>query len=444
MGLRFHFIPTPLIHTQKKGMSKPKIGVFEISAALCVATLPWSLKLNSVCIIGYVILNGVNLARGKAFKKFDFQYFFGVSFLFWIACLWLVITKDFSEGFKHLEHSLSLIALPVIFAFRPETNARGTRFIFLSFLIACLLRYFLFLYQTVEFELIFIPDYWKELYLLSNDLFNEKVMHPTYFGLYLGMSSFICFHFYTRGTGKGGNYLWLLLVVFLLVLNLTLQAKAALIGTFLGLIIGMIFRVNNNFQKRFMLKGILIILVVGIGLMGFLTKVPNTILQEFSNYYHVLKGEDSQDSFDFNQFGTNYNKESWYQTNRIHIWRNSLKVVYNNPIIGVGTGDAEDALRKEFEKSGHTVLAVRNTNTHNQYLDFVVRYGLIGLLIIGGFFLRAIRKSMIQKNAVMLMFLAMLVTVMLTENILNRQYGVVFFSFFYGYLLLPNTIAEPT
>lgn len=428
-----------LLGTLNRLPLQSKVGFFDFSAAVCIATLPWSLKLNSACIIGFLVLNGILAIRSGQTKRFDTAYFLGASFLFWIACIWLIASSNYTEGFKHLEHSLSLIVFPAVFAFKGKSGQSGIKFIFLTFLASCLLRYFLFVFQVVEVELVLIPDYWKELFLLTNNLFNEKAMHPTYFGMYLGMSGFICFHFYLEEAVKSRKFLWGGLFVLFLLMNLTLAAKAALAGTFLGLLAGMASRIHAGFQKKKLVKGILAILVFGAGTAILLVKVPNSLVQEFNSYYQLLQGENSEDAFEYDLYGSNFNEQSWYTTNRIHIWRAGLNVVKENPLLGVGTGDAEDALKEEFVRRGNTTLAIRNTNTHNQYLDFLVRYGAIGLVAILFFFGRALRVGFLYRNTVFIMFLVLFVTVMMTENILNRQYGIVFFSFFLSGLLFQGS-----
>jgi O-antigen ligase len=61
---------------------------------------------------------------------------------------------------------------------------------------------------------------------------------------------------------------------------------------------------------------------------------------------------------------------------RMEFYYNSLKIIHENPIFGVGTGGFRGAYQKKIEKS----QMVATDNPHNQYLLTGVELGLVGLL----------------------------------------------------------------
>ena len=173
---------------------------------------------------------------------------------------------------------------------------------------------------------------------------------------------------------------------------------------------------------------LLIFIILGGGI--FLYKVPNPISEDIGNYYKILSGSQAEDLYDYNQYGLNSSIDTWNKTNRVHIWSSSIDVFNENMLFGVGTGDINIELNRHYILNGHNYLALKNTNTHNQYLDYLIKYGLVGFFLIFGAFVLYFRKAWENKDSMYLMFLLLISLCMLTENILNRQYGIVFFFLF--------------
>ena len=68
---------------------------------------------------------------------------------------------------------------------------------------------------------------------------------------------------------------------------------------------------------------------------------------------------------------------------RMEFYYNSLKIIHENPIFGVGTGGFRGAYRKKIETS----QMIATDNPHNQYLLTGVELGFIGLLGLVGLFI---------------------------------------------------------
>ena len=67
-------------------------------------------------------------------------------------------------------------------------------------------------------------------------------------------------------------------------------------------------------------------------------------------------------------------------TMRFFIWGTAKKIIKENLWTGVGVGDVEDALKKEYVKERNVDL-IKIKRTHNQYLSIAMASGFIGLMI---------------------------------------------------------------
>ncbi len=125
----------------------------------------------------------------------------------------------------------------------------------------------------------------------------------------------------------------------------------------------------------------------------------------------------------------------------------SVEVIKNNIWFGTGTGDIIDELVKEYRKMKFVMGYKYRYNPHNQFLDNIVRNGLIGggisLIVI---YILPIVVSIRKKDFLTLSFILIISSVSLTESILDVHKGITFYVFFVTFLLHDNfqKISSPT
>jgi O-antigen ligase len=133
------------------------------------------------------------------------------------------------------------------------------------------------------------------------------------------------------------------------------------------------------------------------------------------------------------------------QTNhRVYLWRYGSEVISDHFWLGTGTGAADDALYEELKQctaqfwNGERtyLLSEKKYNYHNEYLQHWAAHGLIGLLMLLGLMLVPLIYFGRKLNALQLSFLVLTAIAWLTESMLERQAGVLFFSFFYALLFV--------
>lgn len=140
----------------------------------------------------------------------------------------------------------------------------------------------------------------------------------------------------------------------------------------------------------------------------------------------------------------NYMVNSKQTNHRVYLWKYGAEVVKKHPIIGTGTGAADDALQIELAAcdaefwNGHTTyrLVEKNYNYHNAFLQRTATNGIIGLVLFLALFVApffAFKKSI---NGLQGGFLVLCAISFFTESMLERQAGMLFFSFFYALLFV--------
>ena len=186
--------------------------------------------------------------------------------------------------------------------------------------------------------------------------------------------------------------------------------------------------------------------------------------------------------------------DSQNSDSRKFIWKKAIDIIKYNWLFGVGVGDAKDVLVSSYSKesskpitdhavdstinilkansknlntqvkkltSDHTKLkkeseniliqqinkyrffAKKKYNFHNQYLQTFATVGCFGLIILIYLLSHLFIVSIIKKDFIVSVFLFLIAMSFLTESMLERQAGVIFFTFFYLLLVMRFSLNKP-
>lgn len=144
-----------------------------------------------------------------------------------------------------------------------------------------------------------------------------------------------------------------------------------------------------------------------------------------SRFYSVL--------WEINQYINANEIKGFSLPQRFELWKNSIKIIKEHPILGVGTGDCREALSQKLH-SINSPIKENNMKSHNQYLTFLMSFGIVGFIILCISIFYTLSKIKF-KTPIFKVFLFILFVSMLTEDTLGQQDGVTLFAFFYCYFL---------
>ncbi len=115
---------------------------------------------------------------------------------------------------------------------------------------------------------------------------------------------------------------------------------------------------------------------------------------------------------------------------RLIKWYCASEVIKDNLFVGVGTGDYNDVLVQKYKDIDFKKGMVYGYNTHNQYLEEFLKFGVFGGLFFIIFMIYIVYQAVRFKNWFLVSIIFTMCAFMLVESIFERQHGVVFFSFF--------------
>jgi hypothetical protein len=119
---------------------------------------------------------------------------------------------------------------------------------------------------------------------------------------------------------------------------------------------------------------------------------------------------------------------------RAQIWANGMEVFKEHPVFGVGIGDVKDALMEKFILYDFERGQERNFNAHNQFLQIMVTFGMVGLAVFLVFWASIFWVSWKKRNVFLFFFGLIGLVNFWTESMFEKQIGVMFFAFFFSVL----------
>lgn len=378
--------------------------VFVFPVAICL-----SIGLSSVLIGLSALFILLNVRRITRFSLLEISYL-----LFYLI---VIITLFWTENIKQgIDDIVSWVAIPIMVLFLniQRRNDKLKHVVVLKIFIYTMLFFCLFLF-AISLRNIFNSDLNISVFLTKNVRFQLVGMspisyHTPYLGLFLNFG-LICLYFLRKKhlVTIGCSLLVGLVYLLMLYLNSNMNSFLSLILLILAV---MFFELG---RKKF-----LALFFLGIfAIASFSIIYKNEILR-----FNPAEGYWETPAYRIKRLLNNGDDT------RIDTWKYSLDIISENVVFGVGTGDFVNLLQTYRDKDSYAYNA--NLNSHNQYLSIMGKYGLLGMFFFLLIIYSSVNNSVRSRDGFVLMvlFLICTMTSFMTENILERQWGISFFVFF--------------
>jgi len=234
---------------------------------------------------------------------------------------------------------------------------------------------------------------------------------PHYVSWYYSMALFISLYQILRGSNK--KILWALGAGLLLVSLILLTSRAFYIAFTFVFIVSVVKAFRSSILSKQTLR--VVILALGLFIIGIIS-IPNT----------SSRVENAKDEFK-SLMGTS----TKYSNPRVYLWKHAAEIISEEPLFGYGVGDAKKILIDTF-KEKNIPFSGNSWNFHNQYLQSWAEVGILGILLLIFLMIRPFSQK--DQHPLFLIFLGLTLIGFLTESMLERQAGVLFFAFMYPLL----------
>lgn len=381
----------------------------------------------SALIIAFCIISLCQIKIAKAsFKKLGLKHFL-INTLFYFILLSTIFTSDNIESYlKGIQNGISFLVFPLfVFYFTPRLSNKKIDVLLKTFVLAnvILVFYWIFFFNEIDF---FSDRNIRRV--LTRFIFRKPLQqhsyvewHPSYTGVWLSFSILIIISYMSKIRLLLYKIIAIIVALFFYGTIFLLQARTAFFSI---TIIATILIFLNTKNKKRRLEAFIFILVVFASIA--LVIGQNKTLK--ARYYKSLIALNEE----------NPNKAN----KRTLINECSVALVKKNIVFGYGVGDVQDLLSACYKSKGYTMFYEKNYNSHNNYVHFLLSGGVLLLLSFIVLILYNIFFAIKNRDYLYMSFLIIITIACLTENILSRIHGILFFSLFNSLMYKRNLILK--
>jgi O-antigen ligase len=136
-------------------------------------------------------------------------------------------------------------------------------------------------------------------------------------------------------------------------------------------------------------------------------------------------------AWEYRQYYYNGDVSGQSFTQRLEYWSTGLKILNNNWIVGVGTGDVDIAFKEQYQKDKSKLEEKWRLRAHNQYITLGITFGILGVLLLITILFYPMLSNYKSAGFIFSSFILIAAVSMLSEDTLESQAGITFFSFLY-------------
>jgi O-antigen ligase len=349
-------------------------------------------------------------------RRFSFKSTtLGLMVLFYIMhIIGLWSTENMKQGIFELDKKISFLILPIVMqAFILDERS------ICKVLIAFALGTFTASLVCLSYASWRYLAFGDSGYFFYHPLTEVIDMHAIYMAMYVCFTSFILIYYYWEKALFGT---WRMKCVFMLCLSylaffVFLLSARTVILSFSFIVFAGIVVYGYRTKRLIKALGVIVVLLLFFSALVFLNDNNRERFKEAINY-------NSEYTID-KQYGGRSTREL--------IWSCAASLIKQNPVLGWGTGDAQDVLHACYLKNDFgplTYLPHLKYNAHSQYFQSWIDLGLAGLLAFALSILIPFFQNIKSKNYLYLSFIALFALACTTESMLELKQGITFFAFF--------------
>lgn len=351
------------------------------------------------------IFTGNYPAKWQRLKNNPSIFIYASVYLIAIAGYFLSQNKDVAA--RDLQVKISIALIPVIMGAYIDMRKKEVLLIIRCFVLSC----FLFAIAAIcKSTYDYVTSGVNHFFYI--DLVEFTFIHPSYIAMFEVFAViFLFLNLAERWKQASAKFkvLHISTILFLILFIFLLSSKMAILSLFV-LACLMIYHTFVPVYGKLKTAGLLFgFFIAGIILILSLPTTRERFLMLFT--YNKVEFANSTDS-------------------REEIWKSGMEIARNTILSGVGSGDAEEVLVRQYQLNGFTKGVEERYNAHNQYLQILIETGIFGLMLFlavtGYSFHRAFRR----RNYLYFLFLMLFMINIFTESMLKTQSGVVFYAFF--------------
>lgn len=395
--------------------------VDELIFCLFLFSLPFGWSFSIILLLLFLVSRVILLLkeRGSYDKK---GLLWGIPLLtyFIFGLVSVLYSENSSHGMSIISSQLSLLLIPLLVGvkpFSPNTLNKALNWFVLGNVVTGLIAFLRALVRSFNFDGEKLTFYLSMLNkphgLLDSDVAGflfwgesfSTFIHPAYWGMMILFAFSYMFYRYFKGDWENNRWVAVVVMAFLLLLIICNGTN----GITLAFAVLSVPCIIIWWHRRGVLKDKIMIFPIVLVALAITLSNPQT-----RSLVRQVKA-DQENSL----------------TKRVELFKCMQPALSSVPVMGHGIGDVRELLQDSYIDSGCVQFAERRYNAHNQFLETYLGGGIVGLLTLISVFIVVFVTAFRARNYLILAWGLIILSVMLTENVLFRYNGIVFIAVSY-------------
>jgi O-antigen ligase len=399
-----------------------KISYYHI--VLLMASLPFNMFYSHLILISYALHTLIHLNKKQIKPVLSLQNLVLTS-VFFITMLSTVYTINRPAAFKEWGEHITILIIPVLFCLNPFDLKKYRPRLLLWFALVCTATIF-YLYLSA---IITIKHYNLPLSTLfsksfTNHNFSEPIgMHATFFSMQLAIALIFLLAETITSASRYKQFCYLCCCGVLTAGLVQLSSKSVIIALVIIINIALPWFLLSGKKRRLFITAtasFTALILIAILNSGTLRERFVTDLKDDLSPGKKLETVDT----------------------RLQRWGVAAELIKKSPVIGYGAGSEVDLLHESFFKNKLYSSFLNRLNAHNQYLSFLIKSGIVGLLLYLGTLFWGFKIALAKKDLLLLSFITLIAVVSMSESFFDVDKGVCFYAIFFSYFIYSQSAAE--
>jgi O-antigen ligase len=392
-----------------------KISYYHIM--LLLASLPFDMFYSHLIVASFALHTFIHLSK-KTIKPIFTVRNVLLQSVFWVTVLSTIYTTNRAGAFNEWGKQIMVFLLPILLCLNPLDIKKYRSRLLMAFSLVCTVTIF-FLYvsafRTIRFYHLPYSDIISPAF--TNHNFSEPInMHATFFSLQIAIALICMLTALIKERSNLYRIVYALCTCVLLAGIIQLSAKSVFVALLLIINIAIpVFILKGKRRFRF--------IVVASGFSVLIVTVIFSVSNLRERFINDLNYDLSLTSSDK------------LLDSRLDRWKTSFELIEKAPIIGHGAGTELALLHDHFFEKKYYSSFLNNLNTHSEYLSFLLKSGLIGLLIYVITLIYGFKQAVKYHDLLFFSFILLIAFVSLSENLLDVDKGIIFYAVFFSFFM---------
>jgi len=384
---------------------------------LFMASLPFDMFYSHIILISYAIHTLINLNKTSLKRLYDRRILILQS-VFLVTLLSTIYTIKPHEAFQAWGGQITIFLIPIVFYLSPFDVKKYRPQLLMGFALVCTATIaYLFIDALITIKHYHLPFITLFSGAFTNHNFSEPInMHATFFSMQVVIALVYLLSILVKETGRYKKLFYILCCAVLLAGIIQLSSKS--IFVVLAVVINVVFPyflLTGKKRLQFIITSVTLTMLIAGGILAS---------GNFKERYVTSLTDDLSRSVPGQTTDT-----------RVARWHVTFGLIKRSPVIGYGAGSEIGLLQDGFYQHKLYNSYLNKLNTHSEYLSFLLKSGVIGLLIYLGTLTFGFRAAIRRKDIFLFTFMLLIAVVSLSENLLDVDKGIIFYAFFFTFFV---------